>query len=117
MSHVSRFPKARALASLSRPALIAALIFAPSVASAQDSDPLLGDTLESDGEQPLIIVRGGSLRGQIMGDIPAELDLGEEDIASYGASSVEDLLDAIAPQTGSARGRGGDGHPIILLNG
>ncbi len=79
--------------------------------------PLQDDTLDAGADQPLIVVTAGSIRGQVVGDIPAELDLGEEDIASYGASSIEDLLDAIAPQTGSARGRGSGGRPIILLNG
>jgi iron complex outermembrane recepter protein len=117
MFNVSRFSKANALGSLSRPALVIALILTPSGAFAQDSDPLLEGTLDAGTEQPLIVVRGGSLRGQVVSDIPAELDLSEEDIASYGASSVEDLLETIAPQTGSARGRGSGSRPIILLNG
>lgn len=42
--------------------------------------------------------------------------LNEEDIASYGASSIEELIAALAPQTGSGRGRGG-GRPVFLVNG
>ncbi|MEM8696539.1 MAG: hypothetical protein AAGE05_11000 [Pseudomonadota bacterium] len=108
----------RRLAELSCRALAVALILSPSAVRAQDAEsPEPVDTLESVGEEPLIVVRGGSLRGQVVGDIPAELDLDEDDVAAYGASSIEDLLDAIAPQTGSARGRGSSGRPIILLNG
>lgn len=44
------------------------------------------------------------------------ITLDEEDVASYGASSLSELLEALAPQTGSGRGRGGGG-PVILLNG
>lgn len=44
------------------------------------------------------------------------LTLNEEDVASYGASSLSELLEALAPQTGSGRGRG-SGGPVILLNG
>lgn len=40
----------------------------------------------------------------------------EDDIAAYGASSIEELIDAISPQTGSGRGRA-SGHPIMLVNG
>lgn len=67
--------------------------------------------------EAVIVVTGERLRGEVIGDIPPETELGEADIAGYGASSIEDLLDAIAPQTGSARGRGGGGRPVILLNG
>ena len=40
----------------------------------------------------------------------------EEDIAAYGVDSITDLLAAIAPETGSGRGRG-SGGPVILVNG
>ena len=42
--------------------------------------------------------------------------LSQEDVAAYGAQSISELLAALAPQTGSGRGRGGGG-PVILLNG
>src|SRR3546814_19694822 len=35
---------------------------------------------------------------------------------SYGVSSIEELLEALEPQTRSGRGRGG-GRPVILVNG
>lgn len=40
----------------------------------------------------------------------------EAEIQALGASSVAELLTAIAPQTGSGRGRGG-GFPAVLVNG
>lgn len=64
-----------------------------------------------------IVIMGTRLRGEVESDIPPEVELGEDDIAAYGATSIEELLDALGPQTGSARGRGGGGRPVILLNG
>ena len=63
-----------------------------------------------------ILVIATRLRGAL--DVPqlpvATLD--EAEIAAYGAASIADLLAALAPQTGSARGRGG-GFPVVLING
>ena len=42
--------------------------------------------------------------------------LDARDIRAYGANNITDLLAALAPQTGSAQGRGG-GRPVVLLNG
>ena len=55
---------------------------------------------------------------------PGQLDVPQEPVATFdeaeiqalGASSVAELLTAIAPQTGSGRGRG-DGFPVVLVNG
>ncbi len=63
-----------------------------------------------------IVVTGERLPGEVKSDIPPENQLNEQDIQAYGASSISDLLDAIAPQTASTRGRG-SGAPVILLNG
>ena len=54
--------------------------------------------------------------GTVETDIPVERELTAADVASYGASSIGDLLTALAPETGSARGRGG-GRPVVLING
>src|SRR4030095_5025969 len=42
--------------------------------------------------------------------------LTSRDIRATGATSISELLDALAPQIGSARGRGGEA-PVLLLNG
>ncbi len=63
-----------------------------------------------------ILVIATRIRGQVDAPQPPLVTLDEADIASYGASTIEDLVTAISPQTGSGRGRG-DGHPVILLNG
>lgn len=73
-----------------------------------------GDFEESDGGE--IVVTAERLRGQVDTDVPPVLELEEEEIASYGAGSIEELLELLAPQTGSGRGRG-DGRPVFLING
>lgn len=63
-----------------------------------------------------IVVTAERLSGQLDTDVPAALELDEAAIASYGATSVAELLSALSPQTRSGRGRGG-GQPIVLVNG
>jgi hypothetical protein len=80
-------------------------------ASAQPDDEYAD---EDEGE--VIVVQGQKPRGSVVGDIPPENTLTPRDIRATGATSISELLDSIASQTGSARGRGG-GRPILLLNG
>ncbi len=54
--------------------------------------------------------------GAVPGPIEPEIQLDAREIRSYGAGSINELLDALSPQTQSGRGRGG-GRPVILLNG
>ncbi len=63
-----------------------------------------------------ILVLGDRIRGQIDSVQAPILELDEADIAAYGVSSIQDLVAAIEPQTGSTRGRGG-GRPVFLVNG
>ncbi len=75
---------------------------------------------EEDDTPPLageIVVIAERIKGQL--DVPQKPIevLDERDIASYGANSISDLLAALSPQTGSGRGRGGGGMPIMLING
>ena len=63
-----------------------------------------------------IVVVGQPPRGSVVGDIKPEITLSPADIRSYGVNNISDLLDELAPQTGSDRGRGGGG-PVVLLNG
>jgi len=89
---------------------------APPTSGTAPADP--GDGAGDDGLEPQagdIVVTGTRVRGQVEAPQPAIETLEEEDIESYGASSISDLLDELAPQTGSGRGRGG--RPVILLNG
>ncbi|APG63167.1 hypothetical protein LPB140_10615 [Sphingorhabdus lutea] len=69
-----------------------------------------------DDSQETIIVTAERLPGAVITDVQPINELTEADIASYGASSTAELIQALAPQTASSRGRG-DGAPVILLNG
>jgi hypothetical protein len=68
-----------------------------------------------DEEEP-IVVTGAKPRGSVVGDIPPENTLDARDVRATGATTINDLLDAIAPQIGSAQGRSA-GRPVLLLNG
>lgn len=54
--------------------------------------------------------------GAVIGDIKPEVQLSPAEIQSYGVSTITDLLDELAPQIRSERGRGGEA-PVVLLNG
>ena len=74
------------------------------------------DSAERDA-QPEIVVTADRIAGSVDSDFPPDLVLDQGAIASYGASSVTDLLAAISVQTQSTRSRGGGGFPVVLLNG
>ncbi|NWG70415.1 MAG: TonB-dependent receptor, partial [Parvularculaceae bacterium] len=77
--------------------------------SADGADPGSGATDE-------IVVEGVRRLQGVPGDIEPEFTIGEEEIGSYGASNLEEVLEAVAARSGSARGRG-SGQPVLLLNG
>ena len=56
-------------------------------------------------------------RGKVEGDIKPEIELNEEEIKSFGAGSIGELLTMLTPQTTSTRGRDGGGGPVMLVNG
>lgn len=71
---------------------------------------------DTDLEGSNIIVIAPNTSGTVPGDIPPEIELDAAAVESYGVSNIADLLTALAPQTGSSRGRGG-GAPVVLING
>ena len=105
MKWQTRLALGTALASLSSPALYAQ--------TTADDSSVDDDTLPSNA----IVVTGERLRGQLQVEQAPVLELNEEDIAAVGATSIQELLEAISPQTGSSRGRGGGAPPVLLLNG
>jgi len=64
-----------------------------------------------------IVVSGRRLKGQLLVEQAPLLELDEQAIAAEGVTSITDLIAQISAQTGSARGRGGGGQPVILVNG
>lgn len=95
--------------STSSPLVLAAMLLAaPASAQVTEAGPIYPD------EE--IVVIAERPRGAVVTEIPPVVELSEADIASYGASSVQDLLEAISSQTSSSRGRG-SGRPVVLING
>ncbi len=99
-------------------ALLASAAYAPAYAQEEQAPADAWSDIDEElaEDDSMIVVTGQRERGEVIGDIPPEIQLDPRDIRATGASDVSELLEAIAPQTGSGRGRGG-GRPIILLNG
>lgn len=71
---------------------------------------------DEDTEVEEFVVSGTrTLPGAVIGDIAPELSISPREIRAYGAGTVTELLDALAPQTTS--GQGGGGRPVVLING
>lgn len=86
----------------------------PSVSTDEEDEGGAGQSvIDESGD---IVVTASRPFGSVETDIAAIDQLDADDINSYGAGSVEELIDALGPQIGSGRGRGG-GRPVILLNG
>jgi hypothetical protein len=79
-------------------------------------DPAAAPAAEEYDDEGEAIVVTGVRRGTVIGDIPPENTLTSRDVRATGATDINELLEALAPQIGSARGRGGE-RPILLLNG
>jgi hypothetical protein len=71
---------------------------------------------DEEGDEEEIVVTGQRARGSVIGDIPPENVLDSRDVRATGATNMDELLAAIAPQVGSGQGRGGE-QPVLLLNG
>jgi iron complex outermembrane receptor protein len=93
------------------PAALSAQAAAPPPPAGKAVRPAAAD----DGEDNMIEVIGRHLPGEVIGDIPAEVQLNAADIRSYGVSTISELLTELSPQTESGRGRGE--APVVLLNG
>ncbi len=98
-------------------------LMAAAPALAQDAPPVdpVAATAAPEGNQPEvyaddIVVRATRLKGEVDTDIPVLDEISAAEVASYGATSITELIGLLGPQTGSSRGRGG-GRPVILLNG
>lgn len=67
-------------------------------------------------ELEAVLVTAPRARGSVDSDIPPDVTLTAEDIQTYGAGTIEELLTYLEPLTRSTRGRG-DGQPVTLVNG
>ncbi|MEO0057611.1 MAG: hypothetical protein RIT17_1068, partial [Pseudomonadota bacterium] len=85
----------------------------PQAADEDESETGNGAVVSADG----IIVSAKRIRGQLLVEQAPLLQLDEEAIAAEGVTSITDLIAQISARTGSARGRGGGGQPVILVNG
>lgn len=95
------------------------LIALSSPLRAQEARPLTQpaeDTYDGETEDGAIVITGEKPRGAALGDMAPLEVLDSRDIRATGATNINELLEALAPQLGSAQGRGGE-RPILLLNG
>ncbi len=104
-------PAAQAPAATAPPAQTDAVQAPAAPAAAGAAQPV-----DEEGDEEEIVITGAKPRGSVVGDIPPENTLDARDVRATGATNITELLDAIAPQIGSARGRGGE-RPVLLLNG
>ncbi|WP_315760938.1 TonB-dependent receptor [Sphingomonas sp. Y38-1Y] len=94
----------------------------PAAAQAQAVSGELADTAADEADAATedgggeIVVTGQRPRGSVAGDIPPEQTLSPADVRAFGVSTIAELLTELSPQTGSGRGRGGEG-PVLLLEG
>jgi TonB-dependent Receptor Plug Domain len=89
----------------------------PTTPTNAQSDTGAAQAVDEDyGDEEPIVIQGTRARGSVIGDIPPQNILDSRDIRATGATSINDLLDALAPQIGSSQGRGGE-QPVLLLNG
>ena len=70
----------------------------------------------ADSDDDDIVVKGRPPRGSVIGDIAPEKVLNSHDVKATGAATFDELLEAIAPDIGIARGSGA-ARPLVLLNG
>lgn len=108
MSSSYRRSRAPARSTLRLLAGVAVAAMMAHAAAAQDT--------EADTEVEEFVVSGSrTLPGSVIGDITPELTISPREIRAYGAATVTELLDALAPQTTSGQGSGG--RPVTLING
>jgi iron complex outermembrane recepter protein len=89
---------------------------APPPSQAQDDD---ADEAPAPNTSREVVVTGRKpppQPGAVVGDIKPEEQFSPADIRSFGDSTVTELINDLAPEARSDRGRGGD-SPVILLNG
>jgi iron complex outermembrane receptor protein len=88
-----------------RAAMFAVLgLTSPAAAQQGATPPAPGPSAGQD-----IVVTAPGERGAVIGRTPPDIRLDRDDIATYGAGNVGELLQSLSPQTGQ--------RPVILVNG
>jgi hypothetical protein len=95
--------------------LSAGLLLGAPAWAAQQSPPAPAAAADQSDEDE-IVVKGKPLRGSVIGDIQPVNILTSRDVKATGATSFDELLEAIAPDIGVARGPP-NAPPLVLLNG
>ncbi|MEO6199160.1 MAG: TonB-dependent receptor [Sphingomicrobium sp.] len=95
---------------------LAAATAAPAQEGPAAPQPTGSPALEEEDQGEAIVITAARPRGSVVGDIPPQNVLNSGDVRATGATSINELLSALAPQIGSAQGRGG-GAPVLLLGG
>ena len=99
--------------NLRLPLLVCSAIAAP--LTQLNAQPAAATQPAADSDED-VVVTGKAARGSVVGDIPPVSVLRSRDVKATGATSFDELLDAIAPQIGVAR-QSGSATPLVLLNG
>lgn len=91
----------------------------PDPRETQDPEPTAPTVTEEEAANAVdlgtVNVSSARPRGSVDSDIPPDVTLSAEDIQSYGASSISELMTYLEPLTRSSRGSGG--QPVMLVNG
>ena len=110
-------PVSTPLAAAAQDAPAAATDAQPQAVAAQPAaQPEAEAATDEYDDEDAIVITGARLPGSVVGDIPPEKTFDARDVRATGATNINELLEALAPEIGSARGRGG-GAPVVLLNG
>jgi hypothetical protein len=96
--------------------ILASGLLLSAAAGAQQTQPSAPAANAQNGDEDEIVVTGRPPRGSVIGDIPPEIVLHSRDVRATGATTFDELLEAIAPDIGAARASG-NGTPLVLLNG
>ena len=82
---------------------------------ASEAEEQAAEEPEEDMGEDIVVTGRGKPIGSVIGDIQPEVTLNARDIRAYGVSNLAELLEELAPLTGSIQGSGG--QPVTLLGG
>src|SRR5688500_603295 len=82
---------------------------------ASEAEELAAEDAEEEMGEDIVVTGRGKPIGSVIGDIEPEVTLNAREIRAYGVSNLAELLEELAPLTGSIQGSGG--QPVTLLGG